>query len=127
MVVEKRFTESNSIQSVRRPINKPEATAITKPTVHGTTRTIAALKWSTEPGLVLPLKSPANPMSLWPFDVASTEGSTNAEVDVALSVLVENVRVSGGVASFAASSVRNTRAKLGAGTVMEQVFAVWSH
>lgn len=62
-------------------------------------------------------------MSWCPLEVASAPGSIEAEV-ATVTVLVEKVSVSGGEASLDESLVRKTRAKLGAGTVMEQVFVV---
>lgn len=76
------------------------------------------------PLLVLPTCSLSTP--LCPFDVASTDAGTAAVFCVFVSDVVGKVTVDEGSDSEKASPVRNTSAKPGAGTSMEQVLAPWS-
>lgn len=63
-----------------------------------------------------------------PFDVASTDASTVTVFTVCVTIDVANVCVDAGPpASCCAASEKKTRAAPGAGTVISQLFCVWSH
>ena len=103
---------------VRCPTNITHIVRATRATVLGTNTRPPLVKVSL---LVLPK---CNSKPLWPFDVASNNGSTDT-VTLALDVtVVENVRGVAGVSSVYALSVRKTRAKPGAGTLTWQMLFV---
>ena len=108
--------------NARNTIPVPAATASSAITLGYTPAALA-------PALPLPkLVLPENcSMPLFPFDVASTASSIVAVFLIFVIAVVPNVAVLVGSDSAAASSLMNTSANPGAGTLTWQVFAAWSH